>query len=78
MRRACKSRLSLIEDNTHGLYSAGKNGQPLGSDGDLEIFSLPKSLTITDGGGYALHVTHPSDGPTLPRRAPKEIAVAGN
>jgi dTDP-4-amino-4,6-dideoxygalactose transaminase len=47
-------RLLLIEDNTHGLYSADANGVPLGSLGDMSVFSMRKQLPIPDGGALVL------------------------
>lgn len=42
--------LRLIEDVTHGLGSATADGQPLGSFGEMAVFSLWKSLALPDGG----------------------------
>ena len=45
-----KRRILLIEDNAHGLYSTDPAGSPLGSFGDMSVFSLHKTLAIPDGG----------------------------
>ncbi len=46
-----KSRgLLLIEDAAHALYSTDAAGAPLGSFGDIAIFSLVKKLPLPDGG----------------------------
>lgn len=42
--------MRLIEDVSHGLYSATHDGRPLGSFGDMAVFSLWKSLAVPDGG----------------------------
>ena len=42
--------LRLIEDVTHGLGSATADGRPLGSFGEMAVFSLWKSLALPDGG----------------------------
>ena len=42
--------LMLIEDAAHGLYSATIDGQPLGSFGDMAVFSVWKTLPLPDGG----------------------------
>ena len=50
-----KHDLYLIEDNAHGLYSKDICGNPLGSLGDIAIFSFTKSLPTTDGGALVLN-----------------------
>ena len=52
---ARRHRLLLIEDTAHGLLSADHDGRALGSCGDLSIFSLYKSLPLTDGGAMVLN-----------------------
>lgn len=47
--------LYLIEDNAHGLYSKDHAGNPLGSVGDIAIFSFTKSLPTTDGGALVIN-----------------------
>jgi hypothetical protein len=69
--------LLLIEDNTHGLYSEDKSGQPLGSHGDLGIFSYPKCLPVPNGGAYVLNNSRlPAETP-LPCSKPSGAAVVG-
>ena len=48
--------MRLIEDVSHGLYSATACGQPLGSFGDMAVFSLWKSLAVPDGGVLRLRL----------------------
>jgi hypothetical protein len=51
LQAVCQRRgLLLIEDNAHGLFSCDDRGRPLGSVGDLGVFSLHKSLPLPDGG----------------------------
>jgi hypothetical protein len=70
-----KHNLYLIEDNAHGLYSKDLSGNPLGSVGDIAIFSFTKSLPTTDGG--ALVINHANGGgPTEGGIAPHICAVA--
>lgn len=45
----------LIEDASHALYSATQDGLPLGSFGDMAVFSLWKSVAIPDGGVLRLN-----------------------
>jgi len=42
--------LLVVEDNALGLYSSTPDGVPLGSFGDVGIFSLTKHLALPDGG----------------------------
>ena len=42
--------LMLIEDNAHGFYSNNIDGTPLGSVGDMSVFSFRKPLPLPDGG----------------------------
>lgn len=39
----------MIEDNAHGLFSRSKNGQLLGTNGDIGVISVRKSLPIENG-----------------------------
>lgn len=39
----------IIEDNAHGFLSRSKNGQLLGTRGDVGLFSLRKTFLISDG-----------------------------
>ncbi|MDH3232370.1 MAG: DegT/DnrJ/EryC1/StrS family aminotransferase [Alphaproteobacteria bacterium] len=68
--------LLLIEDNAHGLYSNDQNGRPLGSLGDIGVFSFTKTLPVPDGGALVLRsptahmmdttpATRPPLGPTV-------------
>ncbi len=47
---ARKYGMLLIEDNAHGLYSTDNKDRPLGSFGDIGVFSFTKSLPLPDGG----------------------------
>jgi hypothetical protein len=40
---------ALIEDNAHGFLSCDSQGTPLGTRGDLGIFSLRKTFAVPDG-----------------------------
>jgi len=57
---ACRHGLRLIEDVSHGLGSSSPDGRPLGSDGDMAVFSLWKSLPVPDGG--VLRLRDPATG----------------
>jgi dTDP-4-amino-4,6-dideoxygalactose transaminase len=46
--------LFLIEDNAHGLYSEDAEHRPLGSFGDISVFSFKKTLPIPDGGALVI------------------------
>lgn len=74
---AHRNDLFLIEDTTHGLYSLDSDGRPLGTAGDLCIFSFPKFLPLPDGGCYVLGAAPSSNDPPVPSRAPKTSAIAG-
>lgn len=45
----------LIEDNAHGLLSRDETGQPLGTRGDLGIFSLRKTVALPNGAALFLN-----------------------
>lgn len=45
----------LIEDNAHGLLSRDEAGQPLGTRGDLGIFSLRKTVALSNGAALFLN-----------------------
>lgn len=45
----------LIEDNAHGLLSRDEAGCPLGSRGDLGIFSLRKTFSLPNGAALVLN-----------------------
>lgn len=67
--------LHLIEDNAHGLYSTNRSGVPLGSMGDIAIFSFTKSLPATDGGALVLNCPEET-GLTKGRISPSLFSVA--
>lgn len=55
VRAAChRAGALLIEDCAHALFSQDENG-PLGSTGDLSIFSFRKSLPLPHGGGLLVN-----------------------
>jgi selenocysteine lyase/cysteine desulfurase len=63
--RLCKRHgLSLVEDCALSLFSE-INGKPIGSFGDIGIFSFHKSLPLPNGGGLVVHRT---DRPLPPQR----------
>lgn len=45
----CLNGALLIEDNAHGLFSRNSNGLLLGTQGDIGIISVRKSLPIVNG-----------------------------
>lgn len=47
----------LIEDNAHGLLSCDEDGKPLGTRGDMGIFSLRKTLSLPNGAALLLNST---------------------
>jgi len=67
--------LLLIEDNAHGLLSADEEGTPLGSLGDMSIFSISKTFPTPDGGVLLLKETREQAGPQ-PRRSPSALIAA--
>jgi dTDP-4-amino-4,6-dideoxygalactose transaminase len=46
---ARKHALFLVEDTTHGLFSRAQDGRPLGSRGDMSVFSFGKTLAVPNG-----------------------------
>ncbi len=44
-----KNQAFLISDNAHGLFSSSSSGQLLGTDGDIGIISVRKTLPIANG-----------------------------
>jgi len=63
--RICKTRgLFLVEDCALSLFSE-VNGKPMGSFGDVGIFSFHKTLPLPNGGGLVVNRT---DGPLPPER----------
>ncbi|HAJ26438.1 MAG TPA: hypothetical protein DCG53_04205 [Syntrophus sp. (in: bacteria)] len=51
-----KTGAVLIEDNAHGFLSRDKEGQALGTRGDLGIFSLRKTLTLPNGAAMVINI----------------------
>ncbi len=50
LAESCRGRqIILIEDCAQGLFTQYPNGDPIGSQGDIALFSLPKILGILDG-----------------------------
>ena len=45
--------LLLIEDCALALFSSSADGSPIGSTGDVSVFSFPKSLATPDGGAIS-------------------------
>jgi perosamine synthetase len=72
-----QNELVLIEDNSHGIYSADEDGRPLGSFGQLGIFSYPKSLPVSDGGCCVFNSPEEMKGTTPDPQTPSAAAVAG-
>lgn len=55
-RRYChRTNAVLIEDNAHGLLSRDESGKPLGTRGDLGIFSLRKTIPLPNGAALFLN-----------------------
>ncbi len=51
LRDLCRERgICLIEDCAHALYSRGRSGVWLGTEGDLGVFSMRKTVFLPDGG----------------------------
>jgi len=65
----------LIEDAAHGLYSRDEAGRPLGSLGDMAVFSFRKTLPLPDGGALVLSGRVAPNGPSGHRPGP--LAIAG-
>lgn len=67
----------LVEDLALGLFSAAPDGTPLGSCGDMSVFSLVKTLPLPDGGALWLKQPSPAALKRL-RPAPlRQILAAG-
>ncbi len=62
----------LVEDCAHALFSDGTEG-PLGSTGDLSVFSFRKTLPLPHGGG--LLINDPHLGPLPPNLAPSNLST---
>jgi hypothetical protein len=69
--------LLVIEDNAHGLYSTDSQGRPLGSFGDMAVFSFAKTLPLPDGGGLVLGPRAAAANGTMKARRPDALRVAG-
>lgn len=55
IKRVCaENRLLYIEDNAHGFLS-GYQGHPLGSFGDISIFSIRKTLPVPNGAALKIN-----------------------
>lgn len=65
-----KQETPILEDNAYSLFSSYK-GKPLGSFGDMAIFSLRKNLPLPDGG--ALTINHEAYPIKLPPQRAKWI-----
>ncbi len=50
-----KSGAVLIEDNAHGLLSCDAGAHPLGTRGDVGLFSLRKTLPLQDGAALVVN-----------------------
>lgn len=56
IKELCKlHNVLLIEDAVHGLFSLDENGLPLGTIGDISIYSLPKFLPVPDGAVFIIN-----------------------
>ena len=53
IRSACRNGVSIIEDNAHGLFGR-KDGQPLGTLGDMAALSFHDTKNFSAGEGGAL------------------------
>ena len=69
--------LLVIEDNAHGLYSTDARGHPLGSFGDMAVFSFGKTLPLPDGGALVLGSRAAPVKGTMVGRRPDALRVAG-
>ncbi|MGP1446111.1 MAG: DegT/DnrJ/EryC1/StrS family aminotransferase [Candidatus Limimorpha sp.] len=50
-----KHKMILIEDAVQGLFSTDHEGVPLGSIGDISLFSFPKFLPVSDGVAFVIN-----------------------
>jgi len=64
---ARKHNLLLVEDTTHGLFSETSDGRPLGSLGDMSVFSIGKTLAVPNGAVLYLKAPHVATGPSAAR-----------
>ena len=69
--------MALIEDNAHGLCSYDEKGRPLGSLGDVCIFSFTKTLSIPDGGALVFGRGAGGMERTLMSEPPSFLTTAG-
>jgi dTDP-4-amino-4,6-dideoxygalactose transaminase len=67
----------LIEDNAHGLCSFDEMGRPLGSLGDIGIFSFTKTLAIPDGGALVIRQDTGRDDQLPAGERPSLLRTAG-
>ena len=73
LRRFCREKnLFLIEDCAHALFTSYK-GKPLGTFGDVSIFSQRKSLPLPDGG--ALLINNPNIAPPSLTKKPSQLVA---
>lgn len=73
IRGICRAaHVTLIEDCCHALFSSC-NGQPLGTFGDMAVFSQRKSLPLPDGG--ALFFNSAPLPPSHPEQPRESVAV---
>lgn len=69
--------LLLVEDNAHGLYSTDRQGRPLGSFGDMAVWSFTKMLPLPDGGALLLRPERVDRDHAFTRGRPDPLRVAG-
>lgn len=74
---ARRHRLIVVEDCAQALYSHDAEGRPLGSRGDLGVFSLMKSLPLPDGGAYIMNNDRSEAAFAVRSVAPDPLAVLG-
>ena len=74
---AAERGLLLLEDTAPGLYSSDERGRPLGTLGDMAIFSMVKSVPLPDGGALLLNRPHSPGADVPPPRRPDRLSVAG-
>ena len=73
IKRFClEKNLFLIEDCAHALFTSYQ-GKPLGTFGDISIFSQRKSLPLPDGG--ALLINNPNIAPPSLTKKPSQMAA---
>lgn len=73
IRQLCRRHnLFLLEDCAHALFSR-YGGQPLGTYGDLAVFSPTKSLALPDGG--LLLINNPATATVIRTKRPRDAVV---